>query len=88
MTALTIAQRLSRRFRTLRWQLMLSYFVAVFAALLTLEGVFVLIPSLVPSSASNRPVALTQGLARLAPEVATYVNQAPPDRAGGPSNAI
>ena len=75
-------RRLSRHFRTLRWQLTLSYFVAVFAALMTLEGVFVVIPTLAPSTASNRPVALLQGLDQLAPQVAVFVNATPPDRAG------
>ncbi|MEO7000649.1 MAG: histidine kinase, partial [Ktedonobacterales bacterium] len=71
-----------RRFRTLRWQLTLSYFVAVFAALMTLEGVFVIIPTLAQSTSSNRPAALLRGLDQLAPQVALFVNATPPDRAG------
>lgn len=73
------------RFETLRWRLILSYFVTVLVGMLTLEVAFVVAPaiiSLVTLRAPTRPTALTQRLDQLAPEVVPYLSQTPPDRQG------
>ncbi|HLJ82372.1 MAG TPA: sensor histidine kinase [Ktedonobacterales bacterium] len=74
--------RLPKRFRTLRWRLTLSFFVAAFVAMMSLESVFVIVPTLFAGSIPLRPVALLQGLEQTAPQLSAYVAQTPPDRAG------
>jgi NarL family two-component system sensor histidine kinase LiaS len=71
----------TRRFDTLRWRLILACFVAAFSAMLTLEGMFVVVPGVVAMATPQRPVALVQGLQKLAPQVAPHLRQSPPDRA-------
>jgi NarL family two-component system sensor histidine kinase LiaS len=72
--------RLARRFRTLRWRLMLSYFVAALAAMMTLEVLFVLGPGLLDLIAPPRPVVLVQDLQQLAPRLAPDLAQSLPNR--------
>lgn len=72
--------RLAQRFGGLRWRLTLSFFVAAWAAMMTLEGMFVIVPAMVAMSAPQRPAALAQDLQRLAPHLAPYLAQTPPDR--------
>ena len=71
---------LRRRFGTLRWRLMLSCFVAAFTAMMTLVLAFVLVPGIVTMTGPQRPVSLEQGLRKLAPRIAPYLRQEPPDR--------
>ena len=71
---------LRRRFGTLRWRLMLSCFVAAFTAMMTLVLAFVLVPGIVTMTGPQRPASLEQGLRRLAPRIAPYLRQEPPDR--------
>jgi signal transduction histidine kinase len=71
---------LRRRFETLRWRLMLSCFVAAFTAMMTLVLVFVLVPAIVTITGPQRPASLVQGLQKLAPRIAPYLRQSPPDR--------
>jgi NarL family two-component system sensor histidine kinase LiaS len=73
--------RLSRQFGGLRWRLMLSFFVAALAAMMTLEGLFVAAPAIADLAAPQRPVALAQDLAKLSPRLAPALAQTPPDRA-------
>src|SRR5262249_22313463 len=71
----------ARRFDTLRWRLILSCFVAALTAMLTLEGVFVIVPGIVAMNTPQRPVALVQGLQKLAPQVAPQLRRSPPNQA-------
>jgi len=73
--------RLSRRFGGLRWRLMLSFFVAAFAAMITLEALFVAVPDIASLAAPQHPIALAQGLTPLSPRLAPALEQTPPDRA-------
>ncbi|HET9109702.1 MAG TPA: histidine kinase [Ktedonobacterales bacterium] len=72
--------RLSHRFGGLRWRLTLSFFVVAWAAMMTLEGLFVIVPALVAMSAPQRPAALAQDLQQLTPRLAPYLAETPPDR--------
>ncbi|HEU5347008.1 MAG TPA: hypothetical protein VFU63_00215, partial [Ktedonobacterales bacterium] len=72
---------LARRLRTLRWRLMLSCFVAAFTAMMSLMVAFVVLPGVIAMNSPQRPVALVQGLQRLAPRIAPYLRQTSPDRA-------
>lgn len=71
---------LRRRFGTLRWRLMLSCFVAAFTAMMTLAIMFVVVPGVITMLTPQRPASLAQGLQKLAPQVAPYLRQTPPDR--------
>src|SRR5262245_36435573 len=71
----------ARRFDTLRWRLILCCFVAALTAMLTLEGVFVIVPGLIAMNTPQRPTALVQGLQKLAPQVAPQLRQRRPDQA-------
>lgn len=73
--------RLTDRFRGLRWRLMLSFFVAAWAGMMTLEAMFVIVPGIVAMNTPQHPVSLAQDLARLAPQVAPALTQSPPDQA-------
>ncbi len=70
---------LPHRFRTLRWRLTLSYFVAAFVALMSLEGVFVVLPTLFAVNAPLRPTPVLQGLKLMAPQVSPFLAQTPPN---------
>lgn len=72
---------LRRRFGTLRWRLMLACFVAAFTAMMTLAIVFFAVPNLTAMYGPQRPASLVQGLQKLAPQIAPYLRQTPPDRA-------
>lgn len=72
--------RLSRRFGALRWRLMLSFFVAAWAAMMTLEAMFVIVPGIVTMNTPQRPPALAQELERLAPRLAPALASPSPDR--------
>lgn len=72
---------LRRRFGTLRWRLMLACFVAAFTAMMTLAMVFFAVPNLTAMFGPQRPASLVQGLQKLAPQIAPYLRQTPPDRA-------
>ena len=71
---------LRRRFETLRWRLILACFVAAFTAMMTLVLAFVLVPAIVTMTGPQRPTSLVQGLQKLAPRIAPYLRQSPPDR--------
>ncbi|HEU4782064.1 MAG TPA: histidine kinase [Ktedonobacterales bacterium] len=71
---------LRRRFETLRWRLILACFVAAFTAMMTLVLVFVLVPAIVTMTGPQRPASLVQGLRKLAPRIAPYLRQSPPNR--------
>lgn len=73
--------RLTRRFGGLRWRLMLSFFVAAWAAMITLETLFVAVPDIVSLAAPQHPVALAQYLTRLTPRLAPALEQTPPAHA-------
>lgn len=72
--------RFARRFGALRWRLMLSFFVAAWAAMMTLEGMFVIVPGLIAMSAPQRPITVVQELEKRAPQLVPYLMQEPPDR--------
>jgi len=74
--------RMSRRFSTLQWRLILSYFVTALVALLLLEGTFVVLPGVIALTTSQRPTALLQPLDQLAAQATRYLAKTPPDRAG------
>lgn len=73
--------RLLQRFGGLRWRLMLSFFVAAWAAMMTLEGLFVIVPTVIAMNAPQRPALLAQNLAKLTPQLAPSLAQTPPDQA-------
>jgi hypothetical protein len=77
----TPMSRLSRRFGGLRWRLMLSFFVAAWAAMMTLEGLFVIVPGIIALNTPQHPVALAQDMEKLTPRLAPYLTQPSPDRA-------
>ena len=72
---------LRHRFGTLRWRLMLSYFVAAFIAMMTLVLAFVVAPGIVTMTGPQRPATLVEGLRKLTPQIAPSLRQTPPDRA-------
>jgi len=74
--------RVIRRFSTLQWRLMLSYFVTALTALLLLEGTFVVVPGVIALTTPQRPTGLLPPLDHLAPQAARYLAQTPPDRVG------
>lgn len=71
--------RLSRHFGALRWRLMLSFFVAAWAAMMTLEGLFVIVPGIIAMNSPQRPISLVQSLEKLTPQLAPALTQTPPD---------
>ncbi|HEX8982619.1 MAG TPA: histidine kinase [Ktedonobacterales bacterium] len=73
--------RLTGRFRGLRWRLMLSFFVAAWAAMMTLEAMFVVVPGIIAMNTPQHPAILSQDLARLAPQAAPSLTLTPPDQA-------
>ncbi len=73
---------LSARFSTLQWRLMLSYFVTALAALLLLEGTFVVAPGLIALATPQHPTTLLTALDQVAPQATRYLAKTPPDRAG------
>ncbi|HET9109268.1 MAG TPA: histidine kinase [Ktedonobacterales bacterium] len=75
-----MGRRATRRFDTLRWRLMLSFFVAAWAAMMSLEGLFVVAPGLVAMYAPQRPISLAQGMEQRAPQLAPYLLTTSPDR--------
>jgi two-component system, NarL family, sensor histidine kinase LiaS len=72
---------LRHRFGTLRWRLILACFVAAFTAMMTLAVTFVVVPSIIAMNGPQRPESLVHGLQKLAPQIAPYLRQTPPDRA-------
>jgi signal transduction histidine kinase len=60
---------------------MLSFFVAAWAAMMTLEGLFVIAPSVIAMTSPQRPPVLAQDLEKLAPQLAPSLTTTPPDRA-------
>lgn len=77
-----MVSRFFRRFSTLQWRLMLSYFVTALMALIILEGTFVVAPGLIALSTPQHPTELLQPLDRLAPQATRYLATTPTDRAG------
>ncbi len=75
-----MGHRATPRFDTLRWRLMLSFFVAAWAAMMSLEGLFVVAPGIVSMYAPQRPISLAQALEQRAPQLAPYLLTASPDR--------
>ncbi len=73
--------RLTGHLGGLRWRLMLSYFVAAWAAMMTLEAMFVVVPGIIAMNTPQHPASLSQDLARLAPQVAPSLTQTPLDQA-------
>jgi two-component system, NarL family, sensor histidine kinase LiaS len=72
--------RLLQRFSGLRWRLMLSFFVAAWAAMVTLELLFVAAPAALDLVTPQRPVVLAHDLQRLTPQLAPYLATTSPDR--------
>ncbi|SRR5579875_1326487 len=69
-------------FATLRWRLMLSFFVSTLMALVMLEGAFVVLPGALALATPQHPEALLNGLDQLAPQAARYLAKTPPDHTG------
>src|SRR5579862_2689511 len=74
--------RLVHFFATLRWRLMLSFFVTALMALVILEGTFVIVPGVIALVTPQHPTTLVSGLEQLAPQASRYLSTAEPDRAG------
>jgi NarL family two-component system sensor histidine kinase LiaS len=72
---------LLRRFRTLQWQLTVSYIMVTVVAVLALEGGVLAAIDIVVLNVLQEPHLLAQDMVQVAPQAAPYLSQTPPSTA-------